>query len=29
MEFYEPDGIHVIKSYYPAWLSYLADTAGL
>ena len=26
---YEPDGIHVIKSYYPAWLSYLADTAGL
>lgn len=26
---YEPDGIHVVKNYYPAWLSYLADTAGL
>lgn len=28
-DIYEPDGIHVTNSYYPEWLSFLADTAGL
>ena len=26
---YEPDGIHMIKEYYPEWLSHLAYVAGL
>lgn len=28
-EFYEPDGIHVVKSFYYKWLTYLADMAGI
>lgn len=28
-EMYEPDGEHVISEYYPKWLSYLADIAGI
>ena len=26
---YEPDGEHVIMDYYPKWLTYMAETAGL
>lgn len=26
---YEPDGEHVIREYYPKWLTYMAQTAGL
>lgn len=26
---YEPDGEHVIRDYYPKWLTYMAETAGL
>lgn len=26
---YEPDGEHVIADYYPQWLTYMAETAGL
>lgn len=26
---YEPDGEHVIRDYYPKWLTYMAKTAGL
>lgn len=26
---YEPDGEHVIADYYPKWLTYMAETAGL
>ena len=26
---YEPDGEHVVSSYYPMWLSYMAEIAGL
>lgn len=26
---YEPDGEHVIQEYYPKWLTYMAQTAGL
>lgn len=26
---YEPDGEHVVRDYYPKWLTYMAETAGL
>lgn len=26
---YEPDGEHVIKDYYPKWLTHMAQAAGL
>ncbi|MED9965684.1 MAG: GDSL-type esterase/lipase family protein [Blautia sp.] len=26
---YEPDGEHVIRDFYPKWLTYMAETAGL
>lgn len=26
---YEPDGEHVVADYYPQWLTYMAETAGL
>lgn len=26
---YEPDGEHVVADYYPKWLTYMAETAGL
>ena len=26
---YEPDGQHVIQSYYPQWLTYMAEMAGI
>lgn len=26
---YEPDGEHVIRDYYPRWLTHMAETAGL
>lgn len=26
---YEPDGEHVVQEYYPKWLTYMAQTAGL
>ena len=28
-DMYEPDGQHVIASYYPMWLTYMAEMAGL
>ena len=28
-DMYEPDGEHVIADYYPLWLTYMAETAGL
>lgn len=28
-EMYEPDGEHVIADYYPQWLSYMAEMAGM
>lgn len=28
-DMYEPDGEHVIRDYYPKWLTYMAETAGL
>ena len=26
---YEPDGEHVIRDFYPKWLTYMAEMAGL
>lgn len=26
---YEPDGEHVVLDFYPKWLTYMAETAGL
>lgn len=28
-EMYEPDGEHVVMSFYPSWLTYMAEMAGL
>ncbi len=28
-ELYEPDGLHPVSTFYPRWLTYLADVAGL
>lgn len=28
-DFYEPDGVHVVKGYYRQWLSYVIEKAGL
>jgi len=26
---YEPDGEHMVYNYYPKWLTYMAERAGL